>query len=383
MRNRLFRKNKLLSAELLLLLLTLYEVPIIPRYPFFAFKFLVLILIFLRNVNLIPRIMEVILIAACYAITIILSSILNRISLNSIFASVFFLVQLLDFYLVFYTFTRTKTFIRCVIFISIYFIVLLLITDGLIFLTDYNFANSEEKYFIGNKFTVSYVHCYLLILLLYIQNNKNDTKRGKKFLLCVYSAYCIYICSKVQCKTGIVVATVIILLSLLPTKMKVLLCNMKIIILMTTIINVLIFSSFSIFTIPTVSNIIVNVFHKSATITGRLYVYRYLIELIKQKPLLGYGYHSLITRTVNSSIYNTQNGVMEILIYGGVLGLTSYVCLISKSMFHKSIKPITSWPFFIFLYAMIIGSSVEITLTSTLLFMCFALVNAANISDSK
>lgn len=68
-------------------------------------------------------------------------------------------------------------------------------------------------------------------------------------------------------------------------------------------------------------NFIVNVLHKDITLTGRTYIWDWVISYIKQSWLLGYGRGNDIVNTHFTNLYEAHNGILEILLFTGVLGL--------------------------------------------------------------
>ena len=85
---------------------------------------------------------------------------------------------------------------------------------------------------------------------------------------------------------------------------------------------------------------------KDASLTGRIYLWEKAINLIKVKPIFGYGLteHSLIVST-NGQAYSSHNTVLQILINGGFFSLLMFaiylfICLkklnSSKTLFGKS-----------------------------------------------
>lgn len=79
------------------------------------------------------------------------------------------------------------------------------------------------------------------------------------------------------------------------------------------------------------SYLIVKVFHKSLTFTGRTNIWDKTIDLIKQKPIIGYGVENSTTRAEKIDFANAthaHNTILEILYKGGFIALIIYIYII-------------------------------------------------------
>lgn len=82
------------------------------------------------------------------------------------------------------------------------------------------------------------------------------------------------------------------------------------------------------------SFIIVNVLKRDLTFTGRIYIWDYVIEFIKSKPLLGYGVESTIKRYTKTKYwrsFHAHNMFLEVLYKTGFIGLIIFIKIISLS----------------------------------------------------
>lgn len=250
------------------------------------------------------------------------------------------------------------------------------LTDILVLILPYDRTDSDTQYLIGNKFIVSYAHC----LVLGIAYTLLESKRRVIMLFAgVVSAFFSY---WVGCTTGALMCVTMAVLLLLPEKMLACISNPFAIGIVLLAINVLIWSPIDIFGSQWFKDILVNVFHKAPTLTGREQLYNVTLSLVADKPLLGYGYLTDIYREV-IGYGNAQNGVFHIVTQSGIIGALLYfgglaTALMRKvdtegSLSWKTIGTITtgfvfkgdpsSFGLYAYLYAMVLGSAVEINLS--------------------
>lgn len=64
---------------------------------------------------------------------------------------------------------------------------------------------------------------------------------------------------------------------------------------------------------------------KDATFTARTYLWDRAVELINARPWIGYGTGELIRRSGTNSLWAAHNGILDILLIGGIPLLTAYV----------------------------------------------------------
>ena len=87
--------------------------------------------------------------------------------------------------------------------------------------------------------------------------------------------------------------------------------------------------------------LIVDIFHKDITLTGRIYIWDYVMEFIKNKPILGYGIEDLKTRYYKTSYmqsYHAHNQILEVLYKTGFIGFFILVYI-----FYLSIKQLNKY----------------------------------------
>ncbi len=80
--------------------------------------------------------------------------------------------------------------------------------------------------------------------------------------------------------------------------------------------------------------LIVDILHKDLTLTGRTYIWDYVIRLIKQKKFLGYGLENSslrLNKTTYWRSYHAHDQLLEIIYKTGIIGLILYFIIMYKS----------------------------------------------------
>lgn len=258
-------------------------------------------------------------------------------------------------------------------------IIVLLCTDILILVLPYNLQSPSEQYLIGNKFAVSYYHCFAMVVAkAYAHGYTGKRNLWVKNLPAILGLLSIVICATVHCSTGLLISIFSLFMILLPYGLKKFVCNRRFVSALLLIVNVLIFGSAKLFENPIVQAFVVNVLGKTGNFTGRFRIYGVLDSVIAQKPLLGFGYNTVTTIIKKIVGYgNAQNGIYQLIIQYGYLGTS--VLLTALFMFagkeNKKQKDVLE--LYVMLYALVIASTVEISL-STLFVFVIALIGAAH-----
>ena len=84
-------------------------------------------------------------------------------------------------------------------------------------------------------------------------------------------------------------------------------------------------------TLNTIVGVISSMFGRSSTLTGRTSLWALAINLINQKPLLGYGYTSGNIK-IWGGYFSSHNEILELMIHGGILSLTIFVFLMIRTI---------------------------------------------------
>ncbi len=370
------------GLEIALLCLTFYEPNIVPHYFFLAFKYIVLLYLFIKHLRNIAFEKGLYFFVFFYGIVTVISTIVGGLGVNTVVASIFYMLQILDLFLVSRAFSKRYSLKYLVKYVLAVFLSFSLITDVLILLSHDNSAISSTEYFVGSKFTVAYMHCFTMAMLsIFIIDGKRNGFNYKQFAFLIYAFISVFVSFKVDCMTGVVCNVIMIVLLLFPKLVPIFpvtaVMNDKAFIITGAVINILIFGSYSLFSTSFIQDIVIRILGRNASLTGRLPIYRILIETINKKPWIGYGYfNSEIQRIVGYG--NAQNGVMKIVIDSGILGLIGYIGILHFSLKNKNLSFKETWPLFAFLYSMLVASSVEINLTHMIFFFTVSIIFAYN-----
>lgn len=365
------------TLDVILLVLTFYEITIIPHLLFIAFKYCVLIYLFFKNIQFAKNNKVISVVIFIYGLSSVIPTLLNGMPINTLVASCFVGLQVFDIYSTFDKFLNKNAYNKLVKTIFFTFLILLVINDVLMLALNYNFNSSATNYFIGNKFVLTYAHCWLIALgfIVYdIYNHRFSAKVCNLIVLtiiCFVSILCIL---KVECSTGIVAIILMLGLIVIPGKLKQIVMYPHILLAGTGIINFLIFGSYRIFENKYVLDFITNTIGETSTLNGRTQIWNIIFYYIIKKPIFGYGYYnSIILDTLGYG--NAQNGVLKILLDTGILGLLSFGFLIYFSLKNESKTQISSiFSVYAFFVAMLAASLVEISLNHMVVIASLALI---------
>lgn len=243
---------------------------------------------------------------------------------------------------------------------------------------------NTEGYFIGNKFTLSYMHLYLCTFF-YLNSILNHKYINRRYLLYILFAIIVSICS--ECSTALIGC--IILLIIYCNKLFFIknVFKTKIIIICLTICTLLPLYISSIVNFPPISYIIINILGEDLTLTGRVGIYETLGYIFPLRPLLGFGIgncHNIMQILFGTA--NSQNGIANLYIEQGILGVCAMLFLtITCLNFVRKNKNINiTFPIYAMVFTLIIISSVEITIDAMfVIILSFLLINKNNINSQK
>lgn len=376
------------QLDVVLLCLTFYEFPAMPHLLYIAFKYSVVAYLFARYIKVAKKAKAILVPALLYGAVTIISSIINQMALNTIIASIVYSIQIVDIFLVSEDFILKRKIADYIKIIFYVFLIILLCTDLLMLVVNYNFSDPNEEYFIGNKFVVSYLHCFASALSFMLDSPQGKTviirngnfkfrRLPEKFLPYLFTIYSTLICLQVTCSTGVICCICLIAMMVLPKRVKQLASNGKIMIMSIVVINFLLLGTYSILNNQYFENFVYNILGKSITWIGRLRIWENIFDLIWKKPFWGYGYYnSMVIQVVGFG--NAQNAVLKFLLDGGIFGLFTYALLIWKSFKMSRYEEVNkSYPLIAFFYAMIVASAVEINLTHMIVFLAMAITYCA------
>lgn len=381
-------KIKLIQLDTILLCLTFYEITVLPHEVYLGFKYIVVAYIFIRHFMTIKKIPYLIIPVALYGGVNVLSTVINHASQNMMIASFVFAVQIIDIFILTENFLSQNPIEKYIGTIFGVFVTLIVLTDSLMLVKHYNFHNPAENYLIGNKFVVSYVHCFasgLAFMLSYKTEKVISLNNGvirfngmsMRLFAFLFSAFSILICRRVTCSTGMLVCLLLFVLMLMPAIVQRVISNGKIMLIVSGVLNFLLLGSYGIMNNSFIHNFVYGYLEKSTTWNGRLIIWGDIFRLISKKLIFGYGFYTDIVAK-ELGFGNPQNAVLKFLIDVGVVGLVLYAVIVWMSFKPKSAVSLHRiYPMVAFFYAMIFAALVEINLTHMIVFMSMAIAYSA------
>lgn len=225
-------------------------------------------------------------------------------------------------------------------------------------------------YLIGNKFSVSYYQMFFLSLFL-IQNKNIKTERKRARFFVILFIYSVFICKMVDCNTGIVGCCIIGLIFILTYRKKMIckiLANPITYLVFFCGLSFLIVGTDWLFNLSVVQDLIVNVFHRNLTLTGRTRMYEVAMIAFGKKPIWGYGINSTYVEEV-LSWGNAQNGLLKMLLDYGIMGTASFLLVCGRAFYGSNKESLKkTFSLMAFLYGMAVCAMVEINLSGLYFF---------------
>lgn len=237
--------------------------------------------------------------------------------------------------------------------------------------------NANNIYFIGNKFNVAYLNAIMLCLYLYLTREENEYQscrmtlklnRNKVGIFLFYSIM-IFLSFFMKAYTGLFMILFILILALFSrilqfkfynkwnsffsfiSKPAVMVVSVILSGIVTIILEVLM-------NLPTVA-LYLKFIGKTGNIVSRTLIYKNLMNIISQKPWIGYGYSSAIVSKYFGP--NAQNGMAQLIIYVGVFGAAIMLAMTYYCSKCGRKNNNLSAPFLFSIYAFILSATVEIT----------------------
>lgn len=261
--------------------------------------------------------------------------------------------------------------LRCVFLFTLF-------VDGLILVTNakgIGMSSYIASYLIGNKFTVSYLHM-LLIALVAAEKKEKSSEQNNQFRFIIVVAWSIFICIKAGCMTGTigcVTVSILCMLSIWREKIGRVLSNPMVYCSFMILISLVVLNSARILENSIASNLIVDILHRSVTLTGRTETFQAALEGVSKSPILGYGINSTYVEDV-LTWGNAQNGLLKMMLDFGILGTILFIlvcvdCFSNRKNEHSSME----YAMMAFLYGMAVCGTVEVCF-SRIFFLGLALL---------
>lgn len=366
----------------------------LPFYGFIKYILLALIALYLANKftflfgNKIPSLVLIInILLLLLSFCLILTSLFNRSSSIStgdyLYRSIIFVLSIVEsFFLIefFAMHGQMQDIYRIFFKLTTLFN---LLCDFIIIVYPQMVIKYEDVYFLGTKFNVVYSHIFMLILYRLCKKSNHLLSNVLLYCACIWS---ILIAIMVDCMTGLIGIVIFIIMDILfKKKPKSITSPWKYLILIA-------FSALFVLTyniilkIPAIEYILSNILNTQNDLTGRGWIYSIIGKVLLQKPFLGNGYSSSYDVMMNfMHAPNTQNGLMEWLIEGGITSTIFFLLLVwvifkmaDKNWNGNGIAQVCT-----VLYILAIFATVEITLNRTFYIIWLALLLGASIENCQ
>ena len=250
-----------------------------------------------------------------------------------------------------------------------YILILVLVTDFLLFSKIVVFQHgSHENYLVGTKFVVAYLHMDLLTLW-YIRNNLSAHQEGKSKLFAFFATILILAVSiRVDCMTGVIGSVLLFtMFAILNTRLQAQFLRFRspiVLLVFLTASVVFPFVAERIISIPVVERLVIELFGRDTTLTGRLGIFRLFGKQMTGHWLQGYGYgNGNLAAEWLFRCANAQNALLQWVLQVGVPVTLLLVVLmllifkqVSKSTNHRQIMPMI-----VLIYVYVILGLVETT----------------------
>lgn len=282
-----------------------------------------------------------------FAIIIVISSVINKQNMQR---GILYALKIVDVFLfgqyIIYL-KKEKEVLSIFYKLTLFYV---LFTDFLLLCIPNLFVKFEYHYLVGDKFYVTYLHIFLIVFSMTLNEKR------KKYI--IYYILSFFIALKVQCTTAIVGLAILAILDW--TKQKKMKRDTLVSILIVLCLIFILGSS--IYKMEIFQSIIVNVFKKDPTLSGRFYIYNNILPILSEKLMLGHGYGNSYEILMEVLGYpNTQNGLMECIFDYGILG-TIFFLILMKAQLKKSNSKNIYQPLYYCLVVFSILAMIEITL---------------------
>lgn len=244
-----------------------------------------------------------------------------------------------------------------------------------------NYHKDGDGYLLGNKFDVTYYNIYLIVLFAILY----PLRRVKNKTICTgLILYSVLLCIHLKCMTSLIAYFSLYFLLNSSDASKRKLSQAKISLLSLLFADT-IFIFFNTFLLDnSISEfLLVDVLGKDLTLTSRTDIYMNIGEVIALSPMFGFGidnFYSVCSVIIGAP--NAQNGLANLIVEIGVVGLVAFIFL-QFFMISKKTSSLWSFPIMAYIYVMIIVSSVEIPFS--LSYFCFSpliLLDSLNIKNT-
>ncbi|SDB66467.1 hypothetical protein SAMN02910263_03846 [Butyrivibrio sp. INlla16] len=226
------------------------------------------------------------------------------------------------------------------------------------FLTGAKHIGLIGTYLVGNKFNISYLFIFVLILYIYLCTIKEFPSIGAIVHFVIAAAVAAY----TECSTALVGLAIIAALFLFREKTASILKKFRVMMLVLVIsASILLIFSNVIYWAP-IRYIIEEVLHEDMTLSGRMTGFEGVFPAILYRPIWGSGFQNnyVMSMIFTGGMADLQNGLADILLSFGIVGVLILLGILYMSL--KKADKVQSNAFIMMAYMYIVLSAAEITL---------------------
>lgn len=232
---------------------------------------------------------------------------------------------------------------------------------SVIIFKDGMYVNSTVGY--TENWILGYRNLHILYILpaILVSFINSYYKEGKltirNYILLIASYLSIYLVKSGTSLIGMTIIVGLLILNNIFKKIKLLNIKNYFLVYIISFLAVVIFRIQNLF-----EYIIVDVLNRDLTLTGRIYIWDYVIEFIKERPILGYGVEDSILRLNKTSFMvstHAHDQILEIIYKSGIVGSSIYFIILIKSIIElykykeSKIAQILSIVMFAYLFMML------------------------------
>lgn len=309
-----------------------------------------------------------------FVLLMMMSGVSNYGSLNTVnplLSSFLISIRIIGLFLMIEYLTEINQFYSLIVIYSRLTFIFVIFNDIIILIFPTLTSNMEPYYFIGNKFAVIYTHLQLLVLLLVRKNV--EQRNCYKIYIILLAFLTAFMALRVECMTGLTGLIIFISFCILIKVTQNIFYNPAVFFASLIVSSLFVIAYEIILRFPLIQNLIISVFNRSLTLTGRTYIYANLFQILKEHWLWGYGYGSSYEICVKYLHFaDTQNGIFEWILQSGIFVTACLVILLLVIInLYKKSKERREYfiPVLALLYTFLVLSSVEITIDMHFIFL--------------
>lgn len=230
-------------------------------------------------------------------------------------------------------------------------------------------------YIVGTKFQVCYYNLFFCILY-YLRHPTLD-KKNEKRLLTIFLLIMLLAAIHTKCSTMIIGTFVCFyLIFILSNRKRRIISSGLFLVVLTIVVDLgMFFFTTWILSFEIVQKFVVEVLHEDLTLTGRLTIFENILEAFDSNLWFGYGYgNSALMSVFLECGENPQNGLIEVYLNIGVLGCLAFLSILYFGMKHIDFRSCYKYPIVVFLFTIIIISSIEVPFDRIFIFFVILLL---------